>query len=147
MIQNKRTECEPLQFGSSRERIGGLQASDPLQAGHIYMLLKIINATANGKTRVIQNKRTECEPSQFGSRERIGGLQASDPLHAGYIYMLLNVINATANEKIRVIQNKRTECKPSKFDSSRERIAAANAEICNATQQRMLSGQPVQTHL
>ena len=40
-----------------------------------------------------------------------------------------------------------TECEPSQFASSRERIAADNEEICNATQQRMLSGQPVQTHL
>ena len=119
-----------------------------LQDGHIYTLLKVINATANGKTRVIQNKRTECEPSQFGSsREQTGGLQASDPLQACYIYTLLKVINATANGKTRVIQNKCTECEPSQFSSSRERIAADNEEICNATQQRMLSGQPVQTHL
>ena len=114
-----------------------------------YTLLKVINATANGKSHVIQNKCTECEPSQFGgSRERIGSLQASDPLQAGYIYTLLKVINATANGKTRVIQNKCTECEPSQFGSSREeRIAAANEEICNATQQGMFSGQPLQTHL
>ena len=90
----------------------------------------------------------QSELSQFGSsRERIGGLQASDPLHVGHIYTLLKVINATANGKTRVIQNKGTECEPSQFGSRRERIAADNEEICNATQQRMLSGQPVQTHL
>ena len=41
--------------------------------------------------------------------------------------------NATANGKTRVIQNKGTECEPSQFGNSRERIAADNEEICNAT--------------
>ena len=56
---------------------------------HIYTLLKVINATANGKTRVFQNKRTECESSQFGSRrERIaGGLQARDMPTACWPYL------------------------------------------------------------
>ena len=67
---------------SVRVRIGGLQD------GYIYTLLKVINATANGETRVIQNIRTECEPLQFGSsRERIGGLQASGRPTAGWPYL------------------------------------------------------------
>ena len=41
-------------------RIGCLQVSDPLHAGHIFIRLgyKPINAMANGKTRVFKINRT-----------------------------------------------------------------------------------------